>query len=206
MSKAYQLVVAICFAVPSLQLALKYLGVWRAPLDAREGSAVRSTIASLGIEFLHLFATMVLLMFLYQSPAGPGFVTLCAIALHILLVIGTSRKFTGQIRRELIVFVVLRGTALVLGSAVDARDFLLLHTSIALFIFIPLMFFSLMLPVPRWGVTEEVAAQIVDPKAVGAWEKQPHRGLFAGVAYFLVLGLFESLLLSRVDPTEFLRR
>jgi hypothetical protein len=205
-SDRLQLFLALSFALPSFQMALRQLQMWRDPLAFDDGRWVNDSALATGVEFLQLLGTVVVLALLYNIREGAIYGLVAVAAVHILLVLATTKAMGGESRRSLTRYVVLRGVALFVGGATESRDFLLLHTYIALGIFLPLMFIGTMLPVPRWGITEEVEQKIVDPKAVGVWEKKPQVALFTGATYYLLLGLFELFFLSRVDAREFMNR
>lgn len=206
MNDTLRVVLALSFALPSFQMALRQFQLWRDPLSVDEGRWVDNVALSLGVEFFHLLGTVVVLGVLYGIRDGEVYGVVGAAAGHVLLVFFTQKALGGEMRGTLTRFVVLRGAALFVGGAAEARDFLLLHTYIALGIFLPLMFICMMLPVPRWGITPEVQRRIVNPKAVGEWEKKPQIALFTGATYFSLLGLFEMFFLSWVDAREFLDR
>ncbi len=58
------------------------------------------------------------------------------------------------------------------------------------------VFATIVLPVPRLGITPEVVAGQGFTSS-GAWIEEPQRVIAFGVLYFTILGLFESLVRAR---------
>lgn len=58
-------------------------------------------------------------------------------------------------------------------------------------LYLGLMFATLLLPVPRGGVTSSVLQRVWPDRGGGAWEHRPEKALAMGMAYFLGLGLVE---------------
>ncbi len=62
--------------------------------------------------------------------------------------------------------------------------------SIALYVL--LTFASVLVPVPRGGITPQLLDEVWRSRGSGVWERRPEAALAMGAAYFLILGVIEA--------------
>jgi hypothetical protein len=71
---------------------------------------------------------------------------------------------------------------------------LIARSGIGAFFYLICVFGSVLLPIPEWGVTHSVIAQVYPDHGSGVWEQEPYRAIAAGAVYFLIMGVVECFL------------
>ena len=67
-----------------------------------------------------------------------------------------------------------------------------------------LVMLTAFIPIPRRGVTADIAQRMRLPGGSGLWVDQPHRAIAAAALYFLLLGVVELAVMTWVDPRRLL--
>jgi hypothetical protein len=92
---------------------------------------------------------------------------------------------------EIYGFVMLGRFVSVVADAGRGTEMFILRSVGGIAIYIPLVIASGVLPWPRLGITDELAAAARTPNSSGVWVDEPHRAIAAGAIYFLLMGLIE---------------
>lgn len=191
---------AISFAVPSFAMGFKLLRVWRDPMSMDEGRWVRHGVGLFVMEFILLHAGVMLGG--AAAASGGGF------DWGVLLLLGFYALFAGAFAfafRSSALFHsflgVIGGRAIgsLLGISTESQALFLAHSLIGMMLYFFLVMTSVILPWPRLGITEAIAAEQRVPGSSGLWVDKPHRAIGPAAVYYLLLGLAEVALLTWID-------
>ncbi|HVS64976.1 MAG TPA: hypothetical protein VMT85_15900 [Thermoanaerobaculia bacterium] len=92
---------------------------------------------------------------------------------------------------EIYGFVMLGRFVSVLADAGSGTEMFIARSVGGTVIYLPMVFASVLLPWPRLGITEELAAAARTDNSSGVWVDEPHRAIGAAAIYFLLMGLIE---------------
>jgi len=189
---------ALSFAIPSFAMGFKLLRVWRDPVSLDEGRWVRYGVGLFVMEFIVLHAGIMI----GGAAAADGSIglTLLLLGFYGLFAALIALGFRNTSLFSSFLFVI-GGRALgsLLGISTDSQALFLAHSLIGMVLYFVLVFSSVLLPWPRLGITEAIAAEQRVPGSSGLWVDKPHRAIGPAAAYFLLLGIAEVALLTWVD-------
>jgi hypothetical protein len=196
-----QIAMALSFAVPSFSMGFRLLAVWRDPLSIDGGRWVRYGVGLFVVEFILLHAGVMLGG--AAAASGGGF------DWGVLLLLGFYGLFAGAFAlgfRNSALFtsfiIVIGGRALgsLLGISTESQALFMAHSLIGIMLYFVLVIASVIIPWPRRGITEAIAAEQRVPGSSGLWVEQPHRAIGPAAIYYLLLGIAEVALLTWIDP------
>ena len=204
-----QLAMAVAFALPCFMMAWRLLRVWREPMAVEGGRWVGLGTGVFVLEFILLHAGVLLGGLAAQADgtwtrvgATAGLAAFYGLFAVVIAAAFRSRMLLGSF------LWLIGGRFVALAIGVAELDTLLLvaRSGIGMALYVLLAIASVIVPVPRFGITAEVAAATRIPNAGGAWVEEPHRAIGAATVYFLLLGVAELALLSWVDPRSVVAR
>lgn len=197
-----QVLMALTFALPCFLMSARLFAVWRDPMAVEGGRWVRLGIGVFVMEFILAHAGIMLASFGgADSPMGEWGGLIGLTLFYGLFALAISAAFQSRMLLHSFLWLIgLRYAAIVLGISAAESRLLLAHSLVAMFIYFPMVFLSVLLPWPRWGITETIAAEQRDPAASGSWVEEPHRAIGPAAVYFLLLGLTEVGLMTWIDP------
>jgi len=206
MPRISQMVMAIAFAVPCFSMGLHLLRVWRQPMAVEGGRWVTLGVGVFVLEFILVHAS-VLLGALATAATGTGERILATMALATFYGLFVGAIALGFRSRMLLMsfvwLIVGRFVALAIGISEQDASLLAMRSAAAVALYVVLVMASIFLPVPRLGITPEIAAATRLPNASGVWIDEPHRAVAAATVYFLALGLFELTVMTWIDARHF---
>ncbi|HRQ63730.1 MAG TPA: hypothetical protein PKZ76_02500 [Xanthomonadaceae bacterium] len=193
------LLMALAFALPCFGMGARMLHVWRQPLDIENGRWVQLGVGVMVMEFILLHAG-VFLAGLAVGVEGLGLTLLAAFGLaafYALFALAISHAFKSRMLLESFLWMIGgRLLALLIGISTREANLILAYSVLSAVLYLPLVFASVFLPVPRLGITAEIAASMRLPDAGGLWVEQPHRAIGVGTVYFFSLGVLSLLVLG----------
>lgn len=194
------LVGALSSALPCLYLSWTLLRVWRDPMSVDSGSWVRFGVGLMVLEFVllhsgafigglaatkadfkHKTKLLGLLLFFYSLMVWAFAVSFDSTALIWIFAAVTIGRLVTAI------------TASAEGEA--AKALMAARSGIGIILYLLAVFASVMLPVPEWGITNAILADVYPDRGGGLWEVNPERAIAAAAGYFLLLGLAELFIL-----------
>jgi hypothetical protein len=92
---------------------------------------------------------------------------------------------------EIYGFVMLGRFVSVIADSRSGTEMFILRSVGGVLVYLPLVFASVLIPWPRLGITEELAAAARTPNSSGVWVEEPHRVIAIGAIYFLLMGILE---------------
>jgi len=177
--------------------------VWRDPMAVEQGRWVQLGIGVFVLEFILLHAGILLGAHAMTTSSGGlslGGATLL-LAFYALFAGAIAMAFKSHMLfMSFLWMVVGRFVGVVIGISNDDQALFLAHSLVAMVIYFALVVASVVLPWPRLGITDTVAATTRLPKASGLWVEQPHRAVGPATVYFLLLGIVEVALMTWIEP------
>jgi hypothetical protein len=181
------LITALACALPCFGMGIRLLHVWRKPLEIEHGSWISLGVGVMVIEFILLQTGL----FLSVGMADEGLansifvmIVLCLFALAI------AASFKSRMLLESFLWVIgWRLVAELVGHAEANAKLLESYYILAMILYMSMVCASVILPFPRWGISEELASRFRSPGSSGLWIDSPHRAIGAGAIYFLLLGV-----------------
>jgi hypothetical protein len=180
--------------LPSFFLSGMFLVTWIAPRAFGEKTISYLMLLML-LEFINVHAAGFMGMTIVsESSRGKKAITIVSLGVFYTLFIGGFAlafkqwwpvwAFWGLVLNRLL--------GVLLGKAPTGQDKIMLQTSwaIGVFCYVMLVFATVVLPIPAFGVTSEVIAQ-QGFTARGLWIDEPHRMMAFGFLYFGAIGLTE---------------
>jgi hypothetical protein len=79
-----------------------------------------------------------------------------------------------------------------------AKNVMAARSGIGITLYLLAVFASVMLPIPEWGMTSAIVADVYPNRGGGVWEVNPERAIAAAAGYFLLLGIAELFILGPV--------
>jgi len=200
---------AVSFAVPSFAMGARLLQVWRDPMAVENGRWVGLGTGVFILEFVLLHAG-VLLGTIGASTDGMGgkLATMAGLTLFYGLFAGAlSLAFKSRMLLESFLWMIGgRFAALAIGVSQDETNLITSHAVVGSVLYFGLVLASVFLPIPRWGLTREVALATRTPGATGTWADEPHRAIGAAPSYFCLLGAIELLVMTWIEPGALMPR
>lgn len=186
--------VDVMSAAPDLAMGVTYLVTWIAP-EAIRPAMVSWLTGVMVLEFIiiHSSAFMGTVMFGKADRRGKAITLLGLGGFYTLFVGGFSLAFKTW--WPLVSFwglTVNRILGVLIGQVPrgEEREFIQRNWAVSALGYMVFTFATVLLPVPRLGITREVVARQHLPGS-GLWVDQPHRVIACGFLYFTVLGLSE---------------
>lgn len=181
--------VGIAAAVPSLVLAYALFSVWANPMSWDNGAWVPYGVGILCMEFLILHSSA----FIGQVAARQTqfhkklkfFLGL--FVLYICMGLGFALATDSPSLLVMLAVVMLSRFVLALQGEEGV------HPRVALGVtaYILMALGTILLPVPEWGITQEIVNQVYPGRGGGLWEREPERAIAGGACYFALMGIME---------------
>jgi len=201
-----QVLGAIAVGVPTVLLSLHLFNIWRDPFKYGKRRGVRGAVALFIMEFiiLHSGAATASIFKAKQGMGGMLGAMLALAAIYGVFVIAISAAFGGW---DLFVStaILMGGRAASAALFMSEKDvqWLLANSIVGVCLYMLTTIVSIF-PLPKWGMQGEKMRGVEAPPGSGHWVEYPHRCVGAAAIYYLLLGLFEMLVLSWVDPAIFI--
>jgi len=175
--------------------------VWVDPMAWDEGEWVRYGIGLLMIEFIVIHSGGFLGGFALRKE-GPHWAALAGlVALYSLMALGMSLGI--QSTGVLYVF-----GAIMAGRVVEVAlnrhgglRMMMARSAISIPLYLAVAFFTVFVPVPRLGITAEIAREVMPSNSGGIWIDHPERAICGAAIYFALLGLIEVLWIEKIGDT-----
>lgn len=194
---------AISFAGPSFTMGFKLLTVWRDPGSVDGGRWVRYGVGLFVLEFILLHAGVMIGGAAAASGGGFDWGILLLLGFYALFAAAIAWGFrTSSLFHSFAWVIGGRALGSVLGISTESQQLFLAHSLVAMAIYITLVVTSVIIPWPRRGITEQIAAEQRVPGSGGLWVEQPHRAIGPAAVYYLLLGIAEVGLLTWVDAAS----
>ena len=168
------------------------LNVWLDPMSIDQGSWVPYAVGLLGIEFLILHSSVFIAQIAARQERLFDKVTCFAgfALFYLLMGVGFAAATDSPSLLVILGAIMLARfiAAAQQGQAAQARE----RTAFAIVVYLGVVFATVMLDVPEFGVTHSVLNEVYPDRGSGVWERQPERAIAGVVAYFAIIGAAEA--------------
>lgn len=170
-----------------------FLMAWWRPLEYENGRWVKLGVGLMVLEFILVHSAGVM-HHLMDTRGGWGKVRQVGglTALYLLFGVGIALAFRSWWLLGTLALVLSGRVSVVFSGVGDMGRAILQRRMVAgVLLYLGLMFATLILPVPRGGLTPGLVRSVWPDRGSGEWTERPEKALAMGAAYFLLLGLVE---------------
>ena len=169
------------------------------------GSWVRFGVGLLLLEFilLHSGAFVSAMLARGDSFAAKLKILLPLMSVYALMVWGFSLSLGTTSLLWIFAAVCLGRLISGIGNTNEQIGVMRSRSAIGVCLYMFVVFLSVMLPVPEWGITHSVLEAVYPDRGGGEWEQEPQRAIAAAALYFTLLGVAElNLMLLKPGSDE----
>lgn len=174
-------------------MAYRMLRVWRDPRSVDNGGWVRYGVGIMLMELLVVHSGAI-----FGAYAAGGNVSLAELLILLVLYLVFAGTITLAFKsRDLLKYFlyIMAGRLFAVWVPLLREDAAYLNSRAGVsLILYGAMFLLTILPLPRGGITREIAGVNMKGAGSGVWVDYPHRPIFAGAIYFFLLACCELLL------------
>lgn len=185
---------AVMGATPMLVATVTLIMVWAAPLKVEGGNWVRAGAVIMVVEFILLHSgafmslgPLILKKWWQRALYFTGFALVYFVGLYLLARWVRSPSFMMLV----IGVLVSRLLSLVILSDKKAVILMLTRSSVGIFVFM-FTVWIIFLPLPRWGLSEEIALELIGRRGDMVSE-HPERMIAWGIVYFALMAAAEAM-------------
>ncbi|MBI4977495.1 MAG: hypothetical protein HZC28_08440 [Spirochaetes bacterium] len=202
--KLTQILSGVVSGLPCILMGARLALVWKDPLRYEKGRWVRLGVGIMVMEFIVVHSGMMMAGYLQKiNKPDYGIAPLIIMLLvYALFVVTISLGFKS--RSLMISFASIiagRFTAFALSPS-GANAFVFMQSAVSMSLYMLAVILSLT-GLPRLGITEALAKDLMKGSGSGLWVEKPHRAIGAAAFYFFALGLADILFLTWFDPHGF---
>jgi len=189
---------ALLAAIPCFLLSGILFGVWADPMDWDDGNWIRFGVGLMLLEFilLHSGAFMAVVLGIKQSLSKRLMVFFGFVLLYGLMIWGVSLALDNSGLMWIFIAVVAGRLTTAFFNREIGIGAILARSTIGIVCYLFVVFATVFVPVPEWGITPQVLEQVYPDRGSGVWEDEPQRAIVGAAVYFLLMGLAELLLLG----------
>ena len=192
-------IAALSAAAPCFYLSWVLVNVWREPLAWDEGNWVRLGVGLMVLEFVLLHSGAFMIAILEQGKAlqHQMKMALGLLAFYSLMVWGFSQTLDSPALVWIFAGIILgRSIGLLLNPA-ESKQAIMARSAICVILYLLIVFGTIFLPVPEWGISSSVLTEVYPDRGSGLWETEPERAIAGPALYFLLIGLAELTVLRQ---------
>lgn len=169
-----------------------------------EGNWVRLGVGLLVLEFviLHSGAFMSAMIAAKEELSHKIKFAVGLMLFYSLLVLGFSYSFDSTQLLWIFAAVSLGRLISALTNAEEGSQAMMARSALGIVLYLMVVFASVILPIPEWGITTEVLNDVYPGRGGGVWEQDPERAIAGGAVYFGALGLAELFLLGPQQSSD----
>ncbi|MDX1680419.1 MAG: hypothetical protein R3242_06795 [Akkermansiaceae bacterium] len=203
MDPLLQVVMAICFAIPCFVMSVHLAKVWRDPMAMEEGAWVNRGMGIFIMEFILLHAGVFIGSAMAEtSHMGVRLLVLLGLILFYgIFAAAISWAFKSrQILNSFLWLIGGRFVAIVIGVSEEKAELITMHSLYASMVYLAVVFATVFVPFPEFGITDSIARRFRLEGASGLWVDKPHRAIGGATIYYFLVGVMEIGLLSWIEP------
>jgi hypothetical protein len=189
---------ALLAAVPCFYLSWALFNVWRDPMSWEGGSWVRFGVGLLLLEFVLIHSGA----FMAASISGSlnlkkKLIALAGLALFYgLMVWGFTISLESPELLWIYGSVILGRSATAFTNGESGSGIMVARSGVGLVIYLVVVMATVFIPIPEWGVTSSVLAEVFPDRGSGVWAEEPHRAVAGAAIYFGAMALVELFLIG----------
>jgi hypothetical protein len=196
MELPWRLVNALSTSLPCFFMAARLVRVWKDPLGVEDGRWISLGVGVMVLEFVLVHSGVACAVVAgSDDAAGVRLLHLGVIGLGYLLFAGViALAFrSAMLLQSFLTLIVGRAVSVYVGLTQDQAAFLVAQSVLAVILYFFITIASVIVPVPRFGLTADVVRGRV--RGRGVWVEEPHRAIAAATVYFSLLGAADLLVL-----------
>jgi hypothetical protein len=184
---------ALSSALPCFYLSWVLLNVWRDPMAWNEGEWVRLGLGLLILEFvlLHSGAFMAAVIARQQALGKKLQYLFGLFAFYSLMVLGFALSLDSSSLLWIFAGVCAGRLITAISNASEGAELMMARSANGVLLYILVVFATVLLPIPQWGIDAQVLADAYPHRGGGLWEREPHRAIAGATVYFFLLGIAE---------------
>lgn len=198
LARALRWIGALFASLPCLYLSWVLFSVWADPLSRDGGSWVRFGVGLMVLEFvlLHSGAFMAVLMKgdIGWKKRGGGLLGMAAF--YGLMAWGFSAATDSPGLLWIFAAVVAGRIVTAFTNREAGFQYMMARSAIGVFLYLVITFGTVFIPIPEWGITNDVVSAVYPDRGTGVWEQHPERAVAGAAVYFLLMGLVELFILA----------
>lgn len=188
---AADLIPSLLFACPCFLTARQMFLAWRDPMSTGHGAWVRYGVGIMVMEFVVVGSNA----FFAAWASGMAEHSILHLVLFSLFYLGIAAivavSFESKsLFRSFAVLMIGRFVGIILPITRAEASYLETRAGVIVILYFSIVCLSL-LPLPRGGISKELGGRIMANSGEGLWVEHPHRPVFLGAIYFLILGILE---------------
>lgn len=195
---------AFLAAAPCLYLSWVLLGVWADPMGREGGRWVRFGVGLMILEFVLLHSGAFMAHTLQsEHPLRKRAAFMAGLFLFYGLMVWAFAETTDSPALMWIFGAVVAGrVATAFTTRSDGLMAMQRRSGIGVMVYLLAVFGTVFLPLPEWGITRAVVAEVYPGRGGGLWEQQPHRAIAGAAFYFGLMGVLELTVLRKPPPSK----
>ena len=180
-------------AIPLLTLSFILFNVWHDPMSWDKGHWVPYGVGLLLIEFILLHSgAFIGSMITGESPIKKRIKILAGLLFfYSLMVWGMARSVNSMSLIWIFASVTFSRLLSIFFLADQGRAIMLRRAGIGTLFYLLVVFSTIFVPYPEWGITSSVVNEVYPGRGSGIWEREPHRAIAGAAIYFLIMGIVE---------------
>lgn len=184
---------ALSSSLPCFYLSWVLFNVWSDPMSWDQGGWVRLGLGLLILEFILLHSgAFTASVIAKQEALIKRLKTMAGLMLfYVLMVWGFALSLDSQSLLWIFAGVCLGRLLTALSNAEEGAATMMARSGIGMLLYILVVFGTVFLPVPEWGITTGVLAEVYPDRGGGLWEREPQRAIAGAAVYFLLMGIAE---------------
>ena len=184
---------ALASGIPFLLIAGKLLFVWIAPAFGNGLHWIKFVVGLAVLEFVIAHSGIFMGSIAVSNDSRAKRIAAFAGigALYSLFAVAFSFIAGGFEIIQIFVLVMVGRFITIASTSRDERALLMMRAVISAIVYFGLVMVTTISPMPRFGITREIAHSIDWGGATGLWITQPHRPIAMLTIYFLLLGCLE---------------
>ncbi len=184
---------------PCWVITVMFIITWQSPMTIDDGRWVKLGVGIMVLEFILVHSGMFFaaLSQRWETAGSPirrihryGMMILL-VGFYSLFAVGFSFAFNTWNLFWIFFWVTISRFLAVIFDSENGLRQMIYRSIISVVLYLFSVFLSVMVRIPRAGLTEEVLDKVYPGRGSGEWEKDPQQALLAGMVYFGILGLWE---------------
>ncbi len=202
MSRFTHAIGCLASAIPYFILAVVLTRAWIDPMSVDDGAWVPLAVGLMALEFILLHSGVFMGTVAFQAKTATrryGFFALLA-GFYAIFAVAFSLVTGSWEILKIFGFLMAGRLVTLMVAAAEGKRQLIARSAAGIASYIPIVFLTVFVPFPEFGVTAEVLREVYPGRGGGIWEQHPERAIAGAILYFGVMGMFELWHLAR-SPT-----
>ncbi len=186
---------ALAAGLPCFYVSWVLITVWLDPMSRDQGHWIAFGPGLLALEFIVLHSGVFIGAFVgMQKELSKRLTLLAGLAfLYAAMAFGITYAVGGYGLIKVFGYVMVGRFVMILADA-DAWQMIIARSAVGIPIYMLIVMLTVFVPVPEFGVTENLIDAVLPDRSDAVWSLYPERAIAGGVLYFALMGLAELFL------------